>query len=74
MQARRNWPWLGCLHKNLSLFQFPVLRNYPADKGLKAFGIKQTETVKSGVDYTLAIKSPVFYALIVFAFLVVGDI
>jgi Sugar phosphate permease len=49
-----------------------LLRNYPADKGLKAFGVKQTETVKSGVDYTFAIKSPVFYALIVFAFLMIS--
>ncbi|VTR29381.1 MFS transporter [Sphingobacterium thalpophilum] len=49
-----------------------LLRNYPADKGQKAFGEKQAETVKSGVDYTFAIKSPVFYALIVFALLMIS--
>jgi MFS family permease len=49
-----------------------LLRDYPADKGLKAVGEKQSETVKSGVDYAIAIKSPVFYALIVFAFLMIS--
>ncbi|WP_158542226.1 MFS transporter [Pedobacter chinensis] len=49
-----------------------LLRNYPADKGQKAFGEKQSETVKSGVDHTSAIKSPVFYALIVFALLMIS--
>jgi MFS family permease len=49
-----------------------LLRNFPADKGLKAFGEKQAETVKTGVDYALAIKSPVFYALIAFAFLLIS--
>lgn len=49
-----------------------LLRNYPADKGQKAFGEKQAETIKSGVDYAVAIKSPVFYALIVFALLMIS--
>lgn len=49
-----------------------LLRNFPADKGLKAFGEKQSEPTKSGVDYSFAIKSPVFYALIVFAFLMIS--
>jgi len=49
-----------------------LLRNYPADKGQKAFGEKQAETVKSGVDYAVAIKSPVFYALIAFAFFMIS--
>jgi len=49
-----------------------LLRNYPADKGEKAFGEKQRETVKSGIDYAVAVKSPVFYALIVFAFLMIS--
>lgn len=48
------------------------LRNYPADKGLKALGEKQTETVQSGVNYAIAIKSPVFYALIAFAFFMIS--
>jgi MFS family permease len=49
-----------------------LLRNYPADKGQKAFGEKQAETVKSGVDYAVAIKSPVFFALIAFAFFMIS--
>lgn len=49
-----------------------LLRNYPADKGEKPFGDKQAETVKSGIDYAVAVKSPVFYALIVFAFLMIS--
>ncbi len=49
-----------------------LLRNYPSEKGLKPFSEKQTEAIKSGVDYTVAIKSPVFYALIVFAFLMIA--
>ncbi|MES2267570.1 MAG: MFS transporter [Bacteroidota bacterium] len=49
-----------------------LLRNYPGDKGLQAIGEKQAETVRSGVDYAHAIKSPVFYALIAFAFLMIA--
>jgi MFS family permease len=49
-----------------------LLRNYPADKAQKAFGEKQAETVKSGVDYAVAIKSPVFFALIAFAFFMIS--
>jgi MFS family permease len=49
-----------------------LLRNSPADKGQKALGDKQTKSDKSGVAYTFAIKSPVFYALIVFAFLMIS--
>jgi MFS family permease len=49
-----------------------LLRNYPADKGQKPFGEKQSEAIKSGVDYSMAIKSPVFYALIAFAFLMIS--
>ena len=49
-----------------------LLRNYPAEKGQKAFGKKQEEIVKSGVDYVVAVKSPVFYALIAFAFLMIS--
>jgi sugar phosphate permease len=49
-----------------------LLRDYPADKGLDAIGEKKAETAKSGVDYAFAIKSPVFYALIAFAFLMIS--
>lgn len=49
-----------------------LLRNYPSDKGIKPFGDKQTEEIKSGVDYKIAVKSPMFYSLIVFAFLMIS--
>lgn len=49
-----------------------LLRNYPADKGQKAFGEKRTESEKTGVDYAFAIKSPAFYALIAFAFFMIS--
>jgi MFS family permease len=50
------------------------LRNHPADKGLKAFGEKndEAEMEKPGVEYQTAIKSPIFYALMVFAFLMIA--
>lgn len=51
-----------------------LLRNYPADKGLKPFGEK-TETNKmtlTGMDYNVAIKTPVFWVLTVFAFLMIS--
>ena len=48
-----------------------LLRNHPADKGLKPYGEKAetAEVQQTGMDYAAAIKSPVFYALVVFAFL-----
>lgn len=49
-----------------------LLRNYPTDKGQKAFGEKQVESVKSGINYADAIKSSVFYVLIVFSFLMIS--
>jgi peroxiredoxin/sugar phosphate permease len=49
-----------------------LLRNYPADKGENALGEKEVETAKSGVAYNVAIKSSVFYALIVFAFMMIS--
>lgn len=49
-----------------------LLRNYPSDKGEKPFGKKQDDAVKLGVEYTVAVKSRAFYALIVFAFLMVA--
>ncbi|MFV0304480.1 MAG: MFS transporter [Moheibacter sp.] len=51
-----------------------LLRDYPADKGLKPFGEKTnvTESVKTGMDYAIAIKTSVFYALMVFAFLMIA--
>lgn len=51
-----------------------LLRNHPADKGLKPFGEKAetTEIQKIGMDYALAIKSPIFYALLVFALFMIA--
>jgi sugar phosphate permease len=51
-----------------------LLRNHPADKGLKPFGEKAdtTEVQKTGMDYAIAIKSPVFYALLVFALFMIA--
>lgn len=51
-----------------------LLRNHPADKGLKPFGEKAaaTEVQQTGMDYALAIKSPVFYALLVFALFMIA--
>ena len=51
-----------------------LLRDYPSDKGLKPVGgeREKIETVKSGMDYAEAIKTPVFYALIIFAFLMIA--
>ncbi|WP_187477748.1 MFS transporter [Amniculibacterium sp. G2-70] len=51
-----------------------LLRNHPSDKGLKSFGEKAetTEVQKTGMDYAVAIKSPVFYALLVFALFMIA--
>jgi MFS family permease len=51
-----------------------LLRNYPADKGLKPFGenLQQTQTVKAGLLYSDAVKTPIFYTLLVFAFLMIS--
>lgn len=51
-----------------------LLRDYPSDKGLKPIGgeREKVETIKSGMDYAEAMKTPVFYALIVFAFLMIA--
>ena len=53
-----------------------LLRDYPADKGLKPFGFKEGEkgsaATSSGIEYSKAIKMPVFVALFIFAFLMMG--
>lgn len=51
-----------------------LLRDFPSDKGLKPIGgeREKVETIKLGMDYAEAIKTPVFYALIVFAFLMIA--
>ncbi|MDO4937942.1 MAG: MFS transporter [Sutterellaceae bacterium] len=54
------------------------LRNHPKDKGLLPYGAEgalettQRAQVETGIDYVRAVKMPIFYALIVFAFLING--
>lgn len=51
-----------------------LLRDHPADKGLKPFGEKADEVAaaKAGMDYAVAVRTPVFYALMVFAFMMIA--
>lgn len=49
-----------------------LLRNFPSEIGKEAYGEKQAEVVKSGVDYAAAIKSSAFFALIIFALLMIS--
>lgn len=53
------------------------LRDYPKDKGLKPYGAaatavtdSQTRNQDTGIEYAKAIRMPVFYGLVVFAFLI----
>lgn len=56
------------------------LRDYPKDKGLKPYGESilsdtvstpsyEAQSAESGIEYAHAIKMPIFYGLVVFAFL-----
>lgn len=52
------------------------LRDYPKDKGLEPYGAaatvvtdSQTQNQDTGIEYAKAIRMPVFYGLVVFAFL-----
>ena len=50
------------------------MRNYPKDKGLLPYGEsgqQQTSASTEGVEYSNAIKMPVFYGLVAFAFLMI---
>lgn len=51
-----------------------LLRNHPSDMGLKPFGEKADEgtAAQTGTDYAVAIRTPVFYALTVFALLMIS--
>lgn len=52
-----------------------LLRNYPEDMGLQPHGLDKQQQISvsgSGIDYSRAIKTPVFYGLIVFAFLMIS--
>ena len=51
-----------------------LMRNYPKDKGLLPYGEneqQQNTTSNVGVEYAHAIKMPVFYGLLAFAFLMI---
>lgn len=57
-------PILGCF-----------LRDYPAEKGLTPYGQKQqtaTTAAQAGIDYARAVRMPLFYGMIVFAFLMIS--
>lgn len=54
------------------------LRDYPRDKGLRPYGAadspdnavpEERQTPQTGVEYTRAVRMPIFYGLIAFAFL-----
>ena len=52
-----------------------LLRDYPKEKGLSAYGAqeeKQQTASTNGVEYSQAIKMPLFYGLLVFAFLMIS--
>lgn len=52
-----------------------LLRDYPKDKGLEAYGVQNSQkknVSNEGVEYVHAIKMPVFYGMIVFAFLMIS--
>jgi Arabinose efflux permease len=51
-----------------------LIRNYPKDKGLLPYGEneqQQAATSNEDVEYATAIRMPVFYGLVVFAFLII---
>lgn len=79
------WGWrmaYGCFAALLLLVVTPLLyiflRDWPADKGLRAYGEEVAEAVAGvgikgdGVEYSHAVKMPVFYSLIIFSFLMMG--
>lgn len=51
-----------------------LLRDHPADKGLAPLGEapNATSELKTGMDYAVAIRTPVFFAMLVFAFLMIS--
>lgn len=54
-----------------------LLRSHPAEKGLLPFGIKQegkagAAVAQSGITFAAAVRMPVFYLLMVFAFLIMA--
>lgn len=52
-----------------------LLRDYPEDKGISPYGEevrKSTAHAHFGIEYSKAIKMPIFYGLVIFAFLMVS--
>lgn len=52
-----------------------LLRNYPEEKGLSAYGEEDRKSAAvpdAGVAYTKAVRMPVFYGMMVFAFLMIS--
>ena len=81
------WGWrvAYCCFAGLLLFVvtpllYAFLRDWPSDKGLLPFGAKESEEKAggsssasvSGIEYSHAVKMPVFYSLILFSFLMMG--
>ncbi|MEO4806011.1 MFS transporter [Bacteroides thetaiotaomicron] len=51
-----------------------LLRDYPSDKGILPYGSSETravsgENMERGMEYARAVRTPVFYGLVLFAFL-----
>lgn len=86
MISEWGWRWAyGAFGAVILLVVTPLLlillRDYPADKGLRPYGFVESEAPgekkaendsASGVAYERASRSPIFYALIFFAFLIMG--
>lgn len=80
------WRWGYAVFGGISLLVvspvlFILLRDYPSDKGLLPYGAvsgadngsgKQGSGVSGGRTYAEAVRSPLFYGLILFAFLMMG--
>lgn len=78
------WSWrvaYGCFAALLILVVTPLLyiflRDWPSDKGLTPYGELEALEGKvkkgdDGIEYSKAVKMPVFYSLWVFAFLMMG--
>lgn len=50
-----------------------LLWDYPADKGQEAYGRSEEQAGVSGVEYSQAIRMPVFYGMMLFSFLLAAS-
>ena len=70
------WIFGGIVFFIVSPLIWLLLRDYPHQKGLLPFGSDEKATTakgaEDGVEYSKAIKMPVFYALVVFAFIMMA--